>query len=504
MRGWALALLGLTSCSTGPAMDAGRPPSVVGHDACDPDLSLAQPGPMKRPLRLAGGELAFVELRHFSCSAEIFAVPSLVSLGTIRLANPPCQARGVVADHDADGTDELYVEVREHYDEADPTRPHDVTASVLELPSFRERWRSETIRTYEYPSADFSTADDDWFSFFIDADGDCALDVLEERDWDSPAPPRRVVLHFAPDLVVRAETHPYPDGVTASWGRQRRGVDLSGDGEGDLVVGGQRVLDARTGIEHFRWEPVPAHLHPEAYVADLDADGTHDLVLISQDGAGGLTARALRGGDFSLMWERDVSGTHPRSDRRPVFSDIDGLAGLEMETRAGWIDGRDGTVLEHVVPAGLGAIGPDRIERPHRIAGRAALIEAPEPGRPSRFVRASDLVTGEVIWEHEVRSDSGALAVDFTGDGSSDVLVSSGEPDPDVLFIDGATGTLRILDPALGTHGPYAYTFVDFDGNGVADIELFQRDAKDVLTTCYYRGTDLSLLACTERVLIGR
>jgi hypothetical protein len=181
---WALSMVALAGCSSGsiPAsdagIDAGREPSVIGHDPCDPELSLAQPGPMVRPLRLAGGGRAFVELRRNACAIELISAPSLESLATLTLADPECRVTATAGDADADGIDELYVEVREHYDEADPTRPHDVWAVVLELPTFRERWRSETIRTFEYHGFDFSSPPDDFFSFNLDADGDCNVDII--------------------------------------------------------------------------------------------------------------------------------------------------------------------------------------------------------------------------------------------------------------------------------------------------------------------------------------
>lgn len=490
--------------------------AVPPPDPCDPSAPVQRFGPVTRPLRLPGAARAFWHLDRPTCSVTLLTSPTLAPIASRVLSDLPCTVEVGAGDVDGDGIDELLAQVSDHWDPVDTTR-HDVRAIVLDAPSLATRWESARIASHDYAaSLESGPAPNDRFTFALDADADCRLDIVEWRDEDpSDALPTRRSVLFGPTFDARTEL---PLGVygTPPW-PHARGTDLDGDGRADLFGGqppGGEVLvaDARSGAIRLRW-PIPAGDELARVVApDVDLDGVADLVVETHPvgvytGVGATSA--LHGGDFAPLWTLPSTMVPRVGDA----SDLDATVGLELEGRTGWVDARTGGSLGAVAAAGTGAVGPDGIERPFVIRGQSVLIEVETDMNTYLFVRARAVRDGATCWEHSLRPWAYWVAGDFTADGSVDVLVGRYE-DHQALLIDGASGRLRdvVADTRAVLRDAHATLLdaqlagsrlVDLDDDGTPEIALGGIDADSRFSTCFFRGSDLSLIACSDLWIDG-
>lgn len=208
-------------------------------------------------------------------------------------------------------------------------------------------------------------------------------DVIEVTAADLTGTARDEVLvgtfEFNRDEPAGGQLHVYDASGDRLWSKPQPGAinaliaqDADGDGIKDVFTatsaGGSAARYTATG--DTVWEvPVEGGIHVEAALANVNADGTQDLVIVTKRlfGDGGLYA--LDGKDGSLLWERPSFGMN-------------------------WID----------VEAGRVAIGD--------LAGRVYEI---------------DPVTGEELWVVETGGSSwdGGWTLDVDGDGTEDIISTS-------------------------------------------------------------------------------
>ena len=260
--------------------------------------------------------------------------------------------------------------------------------------------------------------------------------------------------------------------------------DFDGDANADLVVevGGRKGLlkgpftqdgEAASTAEVPKAPRIPRHAAPgqeglsesgvsQAYAADLDGDGTDDLITAHEfeDNAmaGGVYTAYTRGGTDGLS--RPDTSVLPGVDNATV-GDVDG-------------DGVTDLVLRRH-PRGA---APD--------AGVRGPVEVfhgsgDGPSRPAKITYRSVTDRPEREGQEHLFADSLA-AGDVTGDGYADVAVGVPGEDGAVFLLRGspkglrADGAQRLLPPADGLGGNSAFgsalRFRDADNDGHADLAV--------------------------------
>jgi len=254
-------------------------------------------------------------------------------------------------------------------------------------------------------------------------------------------------------------------------------ADVDGDGSLEVVVaasdGAFVVLDAGTGRVRYRRAlvpgPRPAHAPPIA-IADVDRDGRDDI--LAGSGAGVLSAH--RGRDGEPLWT-----TYPGApiDAPPVLADLDGDGGLEAITA--W---SDGAVAILDVATGS-ALWRAKVEKDD--GGGETLVASPvmaPAARVGRLVAASARADGGslvVLAEHQrtFRADVGPVratpvVMRLGAEGSADAVV--GTERGDLVALDGVGGFTFLA--ALGAPVDASALVADFEPDGARDLVVVTRD----------------------------
>ncbi len=245
--------------------------------------------------------------------------------------------------------------------------------------------------------------------------------------------------------------------------------DTDGDGDVDtrdvpdiafVTVGGWLVVVAGdTGVE--RWAVDGLEGQAGVALADLDADGTADLLVVDADGR-----PVLFDADGSEVWRatQAVAAGYPQ----PTVADLDA-------------DGRPEALVDNLVLDGM--------------TGAVEATFPPLAGQPYRMAVAGDLdldgqqevifgdtvysSAGAPLWSGGVGGDYGmwAAPIDADGDPEAEVLLFGGG-ELAVFEHDGAE-ILRASDPAWDRPGPPCVA--DFDGDGAVEVGFASYDVFSVL-----------------------
>lgn len=321
------------------------------------------------------------------------------------------------------------------------------------------------------------------------------------------------------------------DGAGDTWVPSRIGApalgDIDGDGWPEVVVpvdrGAYRGPPGVLALGHDGtplWvaplSHAPAGLRPAVSIADLEGDGSVE-VIVGRTILAGDDGRVLGAGEGSIGLPR---GPHSNIDDGPksvpMDLDLDGImevvAGNELLAPDGSTvciaDTPDGTVAAADLDGdGLGEVV---LVQDGRLAiyehdcqvtrtwmlpdgghgGPATLADfdgdgAVEIGVASKYAYYVFESDGSVLWESEIRDGSshstGSSVFDLDGDGSSAVVFAD---EYDLYVMDGATGRPRFLwtGHAAGTAGEYP-VIADVDDDGSAEIVL-AHSARTDLDVC--------------------
>ena len=195
-------------------------------------------------------------------------------------------------------------------------------------------------------------------------------------------------------------------------------------------------------------------------IADIDGDGTNELVVLSSVQNAAQTDR-LRG---VALWVLRPDGTRPENWIVP-FHVPDYLAGL-------W--DYDGT---NVVGA----------------TNQVSVVDL-DPSHPGPEMVFADFnghihavdATAQELWSYQYTSDDrvltgGVVVADLSGDGIPEIVFNSYSPDEDKgnLFVLGATGGLLYKIPLPKRGAMPVPTIADADGDGTLDIIVSLKDGED-------------------------
>jgi len=229
-------------------------------------------------------------------------------------------------------------------------------------------------------------------------------------------------------------------------------LDMEGDGTAEIVLG-------RTVINHdgtVRWvgtggSGTNRHL---SFPADLDNDGLAEVV----------AGNTVYNHDGSIRWQAGADGV-------PAVADLDGDGVPEIVTvtmdSGGLVTARNASGEE------LWSLSyPDDGGGPPTIADFDGDGE-PEIGfAAEQFYRVIEGSDGTILWENSIQDASskrtGSSVFDFEGDGAAEVVYSD---EQNLWVFDGATGAVEMkwTDHASGTLYEYPI-IVDIDNDGSSEI----------------------------------
>lgn len=277
-----------------------------------------------------------------------------------------------------------------------------------------------------------------------DLDGDGAVTLfLEDADG--------AVFSLDPDGTVGWRS-PGPDDASAA---PLVLTDLEGDGAAE-VLDQAWVYDARSGVLLREVDAPPALYNGQVVAADLDLDGTQEVLL----------AGFVDDADGTNRWRADL---HDTDCVYPVLVQAD----LDPEAEVAWVGAQvlvydtDGTLLSstrldghYTGPPCAGDLDGD---------GAMELAVATSTG-----LRALEL-DGTLLWSRPYGSigGGGCATSDLDGDGLAEVLYAQ-----DSFFIlDGATGAVHDEDPSPPPLAGFTHPVpVDLDGDGHAEIVVVGGD----------------------------
>ncbi|MEM7307281.1 MAG: VCBS repeat-containing protein [Planctomycetota bacterium] len=253
-------------------------------------------------------------------------------------------------------------------------------------------------------------------------------------------------------------------------------LDLDGNGNPDVVVGGQNPAEAQvwlgdgTGALAYGSGHAVDHYASDLAAGDLDGDGVPDLAVASSlsasvsfllgDGAGGFGGPAVSDvgsapqsialADLDLDGDLDAVGASTAQQLAVLFGDgAGGVSSILPQPVAG--------PPADLVLADVDADGAiDALVALGGIGGEVGLL----------FGDGSGTLGGQV--DFDLGADPGTLRLgDVTGDGLLDIVAGKEDETFTVLAGDGAGGFAE-----RGTFGPASIyvTLGDFDANGVRDI----------------------------------
>jgi hypothetical protein len=202
----------------------------------------------------------------------------------------------------------------------------------------------------------------------------------------------------------------------ASWQPRFRAplsaFDYSGDGTADWVVVdgvGTIVVFDPTAREIRAWwtsgagEARPSRLPPGPLVADLNLDGTPEIIVAHTDGTiyAFLTPRKVHG-ELKTLWTSETSGP---LEFAPALADLNGDAIPELITvrAAGDLQVLDGATAEELYRAPLGVRGPPLLDD---LDGDGLLEITAATERSWVVLKTNARVRGEAVWSQWRRNGS--------------------------------------------------------------------------------------------------
>ncbi len=262
------------------------------------------------------------------------------------------------------------------------------------------------------------------------------------------------VAAYTPSLTLKWYA---ADASIACGGHAPALADLEGDGTVEVMVGAT-ILEGATGAVRATGAlggGRPAGFSEAGWMsfgADLDGDGQQEVV----------TGAALYAPDGSTLC---ATG---REDGFPAVADLDLDGTGELVVVAnGWLrvfDARCGLRTE-VALAGSGIGGPPAI-------GDLDADGAPEIGVGDAATYTVYEADGTVLWSVPVTdassSSTGAAFFDFDGDGGLEVVYAD---EVALWILDGATGAVRLQDDTHSSRTLHELpVIVDVDGDGATEI----------------------------------
>lgn len=223
------------------------------------------------------------------------------------------------------------------------------------------------------------------------------------------------------------------------------------DGGGGYEAGDLVVLDGATGaakwrVDHGVGGAVGPHGRSTAGIADVDGDGAPDIVYAGRP-SGGVSVIQAYDGQGNLLWQShdDDGGAHGLDvvNGAPSFANFDADAGAEIVFGAAVID-HDGLV---VWDQGGGGAGATYGTNSSYTGGISAVVDLTGDG-------VAEIVSGRHAWSVDWQAgapptvtlaplwDAGAP------DGYPAIADLDGDGDPEVVLV--ASGTVRVLEGDSG------------------------------------------------------
>lgn len=251
-------------------------------------------------------------------------------------------------------------------------------------------------------------------------------------------------------------------------------TDLEGDGQPE-VIADVGVVSGRDGTTRFRLSVGRSGPWRAPVVADLDRDGTQEILL----------AGRVFGSDGRARWEAPVPG-----DALAAFPAVVQLDG-DPQAEVAWAVGTSLRLYEHD-----GRLRSDSPLSPRGRPGPLCAGDLDGDGVPEVVVPASDRLLafgadGEPRWSAPVRDSSGAsgcVAFDMDGDAVFEVIYADMQA---ISVFDGRTGALR-YDNAAHASVTYFETPVvaDIDDDGSAEILVASSGPGHVGVTAFGHAED--------------
>ena len=289
---------------------------------------------------------------------------------------------------------------------------------------------------------------------FGDVDGDGVLDVVTRaRD------PEALAVSLAGGEVRELWRVPLAEGFHVAMDAVG---DLDGDGRGETVVqlaDGALVVVDDDGGERARVENRTRVVNPQ--VADLDFDGTPEILLTTATGPGPLDVVRVRDGvpEVTRIVDSGVDGSY-RFAPYPVDLDRDGTREL---------------VVSHA--RGVAALRADGSEIWRQEGTFYAVAVGRFDAQPGMDVVAQrhggghdawSGTTGERVWRSEASFEYGPGVVDLDGDGCDDIIATTATDSIHATSgCDGSLLFLRRFEPISASGTMLA---ADLDGDGADEF----------------------------------
>ncbi len=231
-------------------------------------------------------------------------------------------------------------------------------------------------------------------------------------------------------------------------------ADLDGDGTAE-VIHGEHVLNGLDGSTLFSMVNPPGIPYTMPAVADFDLDGTQEIAL-------GMAVYDHTGNE---LWTTTVSGNYGHWGLVLNADDDDEAEMVFVGGGRIAIHDHDGTVLVDVATPGAQRPGPP-------CAGDFDGDGETEIAMASNSVMSVVELDGSELWSTAMINDASGLAgcsgYDVNGDGVYEILFA----DQDRFFIfDGATGMTRFVQDGHSSGTVFEYpTVADVDNDGSAEI----------------------------------
>jgi VCBS repeat protein len=251
--------------------------------------------------------------------------------------------------------------------------------------------------------------------------------------------------------------------------------DLDGDGIEDFILGGHFRLTALSGRTGAVIWNVPTQLiegtrYWQAHYADLNLDGTSDLLLVNpyqEFGAGVVEVRD--GATGATLWAMigPYSGMQIGADALLEDRNGDGIDDLLSQSigHPSLLDGSDGSVIWQYQPARMTYAYDSVSQQDFNGDGFSDLLIPTHKlvNLPADQIECIDGVNGNLLWSASAQWPGEDLTnlrfADFDQDGTTDVLIVSSESDAGLP----ESGSLRLLSGATGAelwrlvgNAPYA------------------------------------------------
>jgi hypothetical protein len=325
-------------------------------------------------------------------------------------------------------------------------------------------------------TVDRSPPERPWFKMLGDIDGDGLLDIV-------------VAGSKGPLVWYKNPTWTRNEIAAGGWsGVNGEVVDIDGDGDADLVLGGivwfRNPGDGQSG-NRMKWALVridnqSAH---DIEIGDLDLDGKWDIVARDQSAFGD------QGNTIYVYYQRNPTSWERHTRACPhgeglKLADLDSDGDLDVVIGALWYENtrQRGNWVEHCYAAGWSE--PDtKVEVADLNGdGRVDIVLTPAELRGERYkiawfaapAKATDGNWQEHVIQPDVEAVIHALASgDFNLDGGIDLAIAEmhqgADPDEVSLFVNQGQGA-RWKRQVLSTRGSHDIVVGDVDNDGDPDI----------------------------------